>query len=123
MHARTVMFHVTPGKAEDGIRVYQDSVLPAAAKQPGFRGGMMLVNRAENTALSITLWDSEADLVRSESSGYYGQQIQKIEPLLSAPPERTVYEVGPQTMMQPPSPMGAERERAMERGSDREMRP
>lgn len=123
MHARTVKFNVSPGKAEEGIKLFQDSVLPAAAKQPGFRGGMMLVDRTDNSALSITLWDSEAELMRSETSGYYAEQIEKIKPLLSSPPERKVYEVGPQSMMEALSPRGAERERPMERGVEREARP
>ena len=39
MHARVISVQLKPGSSEDVTRIYRDSVLPAARRQPGFRRG------------------------------------------------------------------------------------
>jgi hypothetical protein len=55
-----------------------------------------LIDRATGKGVSISLWDTEADMQAGESSGYYQQQVGKFAPLMMAPPVREVYEVAVQ---------------------------
>jgi hypothetical protein len=65
-----------------------------AAKQQGFQSTTLLIDRAANKGMSITSLASEADLLASEASGYYQEQVAKVAPLCIVPPVREIYEVG-----------------------------
>ncbi|MFZ5509574.1 MAG: antibiotic biosynthesis monooxygenase family protein [Pseudomonadota bacterium] len=93
MHARVVAVQALPGKTEEAIRIYRDSIMPAAKEQKGFKGAYLLTDPGTGKGISVTLWESEADLKASETSGYYQQQIAKLAPVLAGPPTREVFEV------------------------------
>jgi hypothetical protein len=46
--------------------------------------------------MSITLWETEADLMAGETSGVYGEQVAKFAGIIAAPPVREAYEVSVQ---------------------------
>ncbi|MFQ6115311.1 MAG: antibiotic biosynthesis monooxygenase family protein [bacterium] len=96
MHARVVTCQAQPGKIEEGISIYRDSAAPAAKQQKGFKGILLLTNPGTGKAISITLWETEADMKAGESSGYFQEQIAKFGALLAAPPVRETYEVSVQ---------------------------
>ncbi len=93
MYARVVSGQYQSGKMDEGTELYRNSLAPAAKQQQGFKGLLGLVDRATGRGISITLWETEADLKASETSGYYQQQLAKFVPLFSGPPDREVYEV------------------------------
>lgn len=107
MHARAVQFQAKADRADEMVRIYQDSVIPAASQQRGFRGAVLLTDRAKGRATSITFWESEADLLQSEKSGYYKKQIDSLRPMMADEPVRNVYEVSAQTALQMPGMAGA----------------
>lgn len=107
MFARTVLFAAKKNAIDEAIGVYTNSVIPAASEQKGFRGAVLLSDRANARATSITFWESEADLLQSEKSGYFKKQIDTIRPLLVDEPVRNVYEVSAQTALQMPAMAGA----------------
>ncbi|MHB1201101.1 MAG: antibiotic biosynthesis monooxygenase family protein [Polaromonas sp.] len=88
MFARLITVHAQPGKIEEAATLYRDSVIPAAKKQKGFKGAMLLTDPVTGKGLSITLWETEADQKAGESSGYVQQQLGKMAPLLAGPPVR-----------------------------------
>jgi heme-degrading monooxygenase HmoA len=93
MHVRVTAVQIQPGRMDEAIRIYQESVVPAAQQQRGYRSTMLLTDRASGKGMAITAWDSEADMQASEASGYYQEQLGKFAPLLAAPPTREVYEL------------------------------
>jgi heme-degrading monooxygenase HmoA len=93
MHVRATSVHLQPDKVDEAIRIFQESVVPAAKQQAGFRGATLLVDRATGKGLSLTHWASEAEMKAGESSGYYQEQIAKFGPLLTAQPSREAFEV------------------------------
>jgi heme-degrading monooxygenase HmoA len=46
--------------------------------------------------ISISLWETEADLTAGESSGHYLAQLAKFKDIFAAPPVRENYEVSVQ---------------------------
>ncbi len=86
MKARVVTVNALPGKLNEMTAIYKDSVLPAGKQQKGFKGALLLTDADGNKGISITLWDTEADMNAGESSGYYQEQISKMKPLMSGPP-------------------------------------
>ena len=96
MFARLTIVQVKTDKMDETIKLFEDSVVPAAKLQKGFQGAYLLTDRNTGKAISCTLWDSEEDAVATEQSGYYQEQIDKLKEFLTAPPIREGYEVAVQ---------------------------
>ena len=94
MHARVIIAQYHPGKADEGMQMYHESVLPVARQQRGFKGAMALLDRSTGKGLSITLWETEADAQASgASSPYLQEQLAKVVSLFVAAPVVETYEV------------------------------
>ena len=93
MFARMTIAHSLPGKAEDVLRIERDSIVPACKQQKGFKGLYLLQDHKTNKGMTITLWETEADMKAAEASGFYQQQVAKVKDTLAAPPVRAEYEV------------------------------
>jgi heme-degrading monooxygenase HmoA len=95
MHARVTTIQLQPGMADRMSAIFEDSVVPAAKEQ---RGGLLLTDRNTGKAVAISLWDTEADLAASETSGYYQAQMAKLAGVgfFAGPPVRETYQVSVQ---------------------------
>jgi heme-degrading monooxygenase HmoA len=93
MHARMVDLRVRPVDTEEMVRIYRNSVMPAARRQRGFGGAMLLTDPDTGIGVSITMWETETDREAGEASGYYQEQIDKFAHLLVDTPVRKHYEV------------------------------
>jgi len=93
VYARVTISQGQPGKTDEVIRIYRDSVVPAGKQQKGFKGLYLLTDRKTGKGITIGLWETEADMTASETSGYYQQQVAKFKDLVGAPPAREGYEV------------------------------
>ena len=85
---------VVPTEAREVVRIYRDSVLPAARLQPGFKGALLLTDDDTGLGISITLWETEEDRQEGEANGFYQAQIGKFSDLLTETPVRKHYNVG-----------------------------
>ena len=93
MFARVTIAHSLPGRTEDVLRIERDSIVPACKQQKGFKGLYLLQDHKTNKGLTISLWETEADMRAAEASGFYQQQVAKVKDALAAPPVREEYEV------------------------------
>jgi heme-degrading monooxygenase HmoA len=91
MYARVTMLQLQPGKLDDFIRIFQDSIAPAAAAQPGFGGITLLTDPQLGKVLAVGIWETEDDLLAGETA-YYQERLAGITHMLAAPPVREVYE-------------------------------
>ncbi len=94
MNARVVTVQSKPDKVEEAVSLWRDEVLPIAKQQQGFKGVLLLLDRGTGKTISISLWESEADMKAGESSGYFQAQLAKFVPLFAGQPAREHYEVG-----------------------------
>lgn len=93
MVLRITTLQVDPAKVGEVLQLIETSVVPAAHQQPGFKQFTVAVDRPNATIKAIGLWATDADVIASDTSGYYKEQIGKVRPYLTAPPQREVYEV------------------------------
>ena len=93
MHAQVVRVQIQPGKVDEAIGIFENSVAPAVREQKGFKSGYLLVDREVNRGIGFTLWETEADVAALATSGFYQEQTAKFTAVFAAPPEREVYEV------------------------------
>lgn len=96
MYARAVNIQFQPGKIDEANRIVNESVIPVLREQKGFRGQLFLIQHETNKAISINLWETEADLTAFETSPLYRELMGKIGGILAGPPVGERYEVGGQ---------------------------
>jgi len=87
---------ITQSKIEsfdEMVKLFSESVVPAAKSQKGYIGILLLTDRTTGKAISIALWESEEDAIANEESGYYQEQVAKFKDYFTAPPVREGYEV------------------------------
>jgi heme-degrading monooxygenase HmoA len=96
MYARVTLVRILPGKMDEAIGIFRDSVVPAAQQQEGHKGHYLLTDRKNSKGISISLWETEADMTAGETSGHYLQQLAKFKGIFAAPPVREDYEVSAQ---------------------------
>ena len=93
MHVRAVTVQIQPGKTPEAIDIYKDSVVTAAKAQKGFQGAYLMTDASSGKGLSITVWETEADMEAGESSGYFQEQIGKFGGVFAGAPTREHYEL------------------------------
>jgi len=93
MFARLTIVQVKIDKLDETIKIFEDSVVPAAKSQKGARGAYLLTDRKTGKGISISLWDSEEDAIANEQSGYLQEQMAKFKDSFTAPPIKEGYEV------------------------------
>ncbi|MHA2100769.1 MAG: antibiotic biosynthesis monooxygenase family protein [Candidatus Kariarchaeaceae archaeon] len=94
MYERVVNVAAKPGTADEAIRIYNESVVPAVKTVEGYQGGYLLVDRENNKSISIAMYDTLEHLNASAESGFVQEQMAKFADLFAGPPETATYEVG-----------------------------
>ncbi len=92
MHARVTTTKVKPDRVDEAIGLFQ-GLEGLLNQQRGTKGAMLLVDRSSDTGISVTLWETEADMLAVESSGVYKEALSRFVDVFSAPPEQAHYEV------------------------------
>jgi quinol monooxygenase YgiN len=73
---------------------YQQDVQPVLASAGGWRGAVMLVDRAAHRARSLTLWDSSAAMDAAAQEPGYREAMKGVAEHFAGPPESATYELG-----------------------------
>jgi len=94
MYGRVTLAQLQPGKVDELLQFLHDNVVPAAQAEQGFKGLLLLTDENTNKGIAVALWETEADMVASESSGgYYTEQLARGAHFFAAPPVREAYQV------------------------------
>ena len=93
MFTRVSTGQVKSDKLDEFVKIYEESIIPAAKAQAGFCGDWLLTNRETCKGIAISFWDTQEDAIANEESGYYQEQLDKIKHLMTALPIREGYEV------------------------------
>ena len=93
MYAQISRVQIQPGKLDEAIGIFTNSVLPLVSQQKGFKTVYLFVDRSEDRVIVTNLWETEADVAALLESGFYQEQVAKFASIFADPPERGVYEV------------------------------
>lgn len=94
MHARMTVAQAQPDRFDEALAAVQETFLPAAREQPGYRGFLVLTDRATQQLVGISFWESEAAMQTSGgASGYFQQRMDDFSGLVVSPPTTTTHEV------------------------------
>lgn len=92
MYARIVKMDVPAEKLDESERIYED-VIDGAKNEQGFQGAILLSDPATGKSISITLWEDESAMLRTEESGWWQAQIARFKEVMVSGPVREHYEV------------------------------
>lgn len=87
MYARVTTFYIDISKRKEAIDIYENSIIPAAEAQKGFKSACFLINRNAGKFISITMWENMEHAIANQKSGYYQAQIDKLAHLQVVVPE------------------------------------
>jgi heme-degrading monooxygenase HmoA len=68
MHARMTRLQASPDRLDEMARQFQEQTVPLLEGLDGFRGYLLLGDRAAGPALAVTLWESEEAMRASEEA-------------------------------------------------------
>jgi hypothetical protein len=91
MHARVNATEWNPEKAEEGMRLTEEKIIPSYQEHPGFRGYILLTEPGGEKAIAITLWDTEE--ARESSAAIARAMVGELKGILQAPPKTDNYDV------------------------------
>lgn len=92
MVARVTTVKVNPEDVEEAVRLFDESVMPAAGQEEGFMGALLLT-REDGRALVIDLCDTLEHMRANEHNGFYQTQVAKFADKIVDRPGRAFYEV------------------------------
>ncbi len=93
MYARTTTIQLKIAFIDDALKVYKNSIVPAAQAQKGLIELIFFLDRKSGKAISIAIWESEEDAKANEQSLYYQEQIIKLLSFYANPPIKEGFEV------------------------------
>ena len=93
MFARVTTLHIRTDTVDEVIKIFNESVVPAAQSQKGFTRILFFLDRETGKGHAITLWDSQEDSVANEKSLYYQEQLTKFLPFYKEAPVKEGFEV------------------------------
>lgn len=93
MFARTTTMQLKIAFIDDALKVYKNSIVPAAQSQKGIIELNLLLDRNSGKAVSIAIWESEEDAKANEESHYYQEQLIKLLSYYAYPPIKEGFEV------------------------------
>jgi heme-degrading monooxygenase HmoA len=67
------IYQIRPGKIEERLHHGREVTYPAVRQFAGFRGALVLVDRATHKNVTISLWDNEAQMLAMERNEGYAR--------------------------------------------------
>ncbi len=92
-YARILRMHLKLDCIDQAKKIFEESVIPLCKNQKGYRGAYFLADRKSGMCIPITLWESEEDMLETERSAFFQEQIIKFMPFFKSPPIREGYEI------------------------------
>jgi len=93
MYARITRMQVRVERVEQSVKIFKESVVPAAKAQKGYRGIFLFMNAKTGEGTTLSFWEKEKDCLASEENHYYQEQLIKVMNFVTAPFVREGYDV------------------------------
>jgi hypothetical protein len=96
MFARSVSFHLKPGRAAEFTKLLDKDVIPELRKQKGFQDEIALVAPGGADAVGISMWDLKEN-AETYARGAYPGVLKALEQVVEGTPQVQTYEVSNST--------------------------
>lgn len=96
MYARSVSFHLKPGRAAEFTQLLDKDIIPVLRKQKGFQDEIAFVAPGGVDAVGISVWDLKED-AETYARGAYPGVLKALEQVVEGTPQVQTYEVSNST--------------------------
>ncbi|MCA1562143.1 MAG: hypothetical protein LC753_02455 [Acidobacteria bacterium] len=96
MFARSVSFHLKPGRAAEFTQLLDKDIIPILRKQKGFQDEIALVAPAGADAVAISVWDLKENADTYARAAYPGV-LKALARVVEGTPQVQTYEVSNST--------------------------
>jgi hypothetical protein len=96
MIARSVSFHLKPGRAADFTRLLDKEIIPMLRKQKGFQDEIAFVTPGGADAVGISVWDLKEN-ADTYARGAYSGVLKTLAQVVEGAPQVQTYEVSNST--------------------------
>ena len=96
MFARSVSFHLKPGRSADFTKTLEKDVIPVLRQQKGFQDEIAFVAPGGADAVGISLWDLKEN-AETYGRGAYPGVLKALEQVVEGTPQVKTYEVANST--------------------------
>lgn len=93
MYTRILKSQLKIDKIAEATRTFKEIVVPLCRKQHGFKGGYFMSDPKTGEFVVMTLWESETDMLATEASRFFQEQVARFIPFYAKPPIREAFEV------------------------------
>ena len=93
MFARLLRIKTKIERIDEAAKLFEERVIPLCKNKKGYKGAYFLTDRKTGVSILITLWENEEDMLATESSHFFQEQLVKFMTFFKAPPIREAYEV------------------------------
>jgi hypothetical protein len=96
MYARSVSFHLKPGRAAEFTKLFDNDIIPMLRKQKGFQDELAFVATGGADAVGISVWDLKEN-AELYARGAYPGVLKTLEPVVEGTPRVLTYDVSNST--------------------------
>ena len=96
MFARSVSFHLKPGRAPEFTRLLDKDIIPVLRKQKGFQDELAFVAPGGADAVGISVWDLK-ESAETYARGAYAGVLKTLETVVDGTPRVQTYDVSNST--------------------------
>jgi hypothetical protein len=96
MFARSVSFHLKPGRAAEFTRLIERDIIPMLRQQKGFQDELTFVASSGTDAVGISVWDLK-ESAETYARGDYAGVLKTLAQVVEGTPQVQTYEVSNST--------------------------
>jgi heme-degrading monooxygenase HmoA len=96
MFARSVSFHLRPGRSAEFTQVFEKEIVPMLRKQTGFQDEIALLAPDGANAVAISVWDLKENAENYARTGYSGV-LKALTSVIDGAPQVQTYGVSHST--------------------------
>jgi len=93
MFARMLRIQTHLDRIDVAAKLFAENVIPMIKDTKGYIGATFLADQTTGNCVMITMWETEEDLVETEHSRLFQEQLVKFMNFFITPPIREVFEV------------------------------
>lgn len=93
MFARLLIIQTEPKRINEASMLFEESVIPLCKDKKGYKGASFLADRKTGKCVFITQWESEEDMLATEQSRFFQEQVVKFIGFFTKNPILEAYEV------------------------------
>jgi heme-degrading monooxygenase HmoA len=99
MFARLLRIKTKIERIDEASKLFEENVIPLCKDKKGYKGAYFLADRKTGNSMLVTLWESEEDMLATERSRFFQEQVVKFLSFYKSSPIRETYEVVFQDLM------------------------